>query len=224
MTSVSSTTSSTTSTGLTTGSSSASTIETQFLTLLCTELENQNPLSPVDSSQFTSQLIQYATFEQQLNSNTYLGEIASAISSVSAGSLSTGVGYLGKTVTAESDEVSVNSGGTVSAEWIYDLDSTASSTSLSITNSSGQTIYTATGATASGNHTFSWDGTDSDGDTVSAGTYTLTVTAEDSSGESVDATTYIVGTVTAVDSSDGAVELEIGTVSVDLDSVTRVAA
>jgi len=187
-------------------------------------LENQNPLNPVDGTQFTSQLIQYAALEQQLNTNTYLKEIASSISSVSASSLSTGVGYIGKTVTAESSLVSVGSDGTADAEWVYDLDSTAASTTLTITNSSGKTVYSESGETSSGNHTFAWDGTNSSGDTVSAGTYTLTVTAVDSSGSSVDSTTYIVGTVTAVDSSDGSVELEIGDVSVDLDSVTRVAA
>lgn len=222
MTTVSSTGSN--SSTLTNGAQNVSTIETQFLTLLCTELENQNPLNPVDSSQFTSQLIQYAGLEQQLNSNTYLKEIAASISSVSASSLSTGVGYIGKTVTAETNKLSVDSSGSMGAEWVYDLDSTAASTTLSVTNSSGKTIYTESGDTASGDHTFAWDGTDSSGDSVSAGTYTLTVTAVNSSGASVGSTTYIVGTVTAADSSNGSVELEIGDVSVDLDSVTRVAA
>ena len=222
MTTVSATSSS--SSTLTKGAENVSTIETQFLTLLCTELKNQNPLNPVDGSQFTSQLIQYAGLEQQLNSNTYLSKIASSISSVSASSLSTGVGYIGKTVTAETNTLSVDSSGSMGAEWVYDLPSNAASTTLAVTNSNGKTIYSKSGDTSAGDHTFAWDATDSSGADVSAGTYTLTVSSVDSAGKAVTASTYIVGKVTAVDSSNGSLALEVGGVSVDLGKVTRVAA
>jgi len=184
-------------------------------------LENQNPLDPTDATQFTSQLVQYSTLEQQISTNDKLDSV---LSSLSANSIANGVGYLGHVVEAEGDSISVQSDGTVDATWGYDLDSAASSVTLTITDSSGETVWTGTGDTAAGSHALEWDGTDSDGDTVDAGTYTLTVTALDSSGNKIDVTTTIKGTVTAVDSSDGDTALELGDTTVSLSDITRLAA
>jgi len=220
-TAVTSTTSSTTSSTSTSSSSGLSADYDTFLQLLCAQLENQNPLDPTDATQFTSQLVQYSNLEQQIATNDKLDSV---LSSLSTSTLSSSVGYLGHVVEAEGDSVTVQSDGTVDATWGYDLDSAASSVTLTITDSSGNTVWSGTGETASGSHSLEWDGTDSDGNAVDAGTYTLTVTALDSSGNAIDTTTSIKGTVTAVDSTDGTTTLELGGTSVSLSDITRLAA
>jgi len=221
-TAVTSTTSSTTSTSSASSSSSGlSANYDTFLKLLCAQLTNQNPLDPTDATQFTSQLVQYSNLEQQIKTNDKLDSV---LSSLSASSFSNGVGYLGHVVEAEGDSVSVQSDGTVDASWSYDLDAKASSVALTITDSSGKTVWKGSGETAAGSHALEWDGTDSTGKAVPAGTYTLKVTALDSSGAAVTSSTSIKGTVTGVESADGATVLELGGTTVSLSSVTRLAA
>lgn len=221
-TAVTSTTSSATSTTSTSSSSSGlSANYDTFLKLLCAQLENQNPLDPTDATQFTSQLVQYSNLEQQIKTNDKLDSV---LSSLSTSTLSSAVGYLGHVVEAKGDSVTVQPDGSVDATWSYDLDSKASSVALTITNSSGKTVWSGTGEGAAGSHSIEWDGTDSDGNAVSAGTYTLKVTALDSSGTAVKSTSSIKGTVTAVDSTDGTTTLELGGTSVSLSNITRLAA
>jgi len=219
MTTVSSTTSSSSSTSSTssssTSASSASSVYNTFLIMLTTQLKNQDPLNPTDTTAFTQEMIGLASLEQQVDTNTDLTSIQSSLDTLTS---TNGVAYIGKTVVATGDTEQMSSGGT--GTWHYDLASTAKSTSLTITNSSGTTVWSGSGDTASGSHTLSWDGTDSSGDAVSTGDYTLTVTAKDSSGSTVTTTTSIVGTVTGVDSSSGSTVLTVGDVSVALSKVT----
>ncbi|NFV79669.1 flagellar hook assembly protein FlgD [Magnetospirillum aberrantis] len=221
---VDSVTSSTSSTSSTTSSSSSTSLSASyemFLTLLTTQLQTQNPLDPVDSTEFTSQLATYASLEQQIETNDKLDSVLSSMDSLS---FSTGVGYIGLTVEAEGDTLSVDSDGTVDGSWKYELDSAAEDVTLTIVDSSGNTVWSGSGETSAGSHSLTWDGTDSDGDAVSSGEYTLVVTATDADGDSIDTTTSIVGTVTAVDSSSGSTVLEIGDTEIDLSDVTRLAA
>jgi flagellar basal-body rod modification protein FlgD len=210
-----------TSTSSTTSSSTSSTSETAyntFLTLLTTQLQNQNPLDPMDSDEFTGELIQLAGVEQQVETNDQLEQL---VSSINAFSLSTGVGYIGRTVEFEDDTTVLQDGA---AKWNYTLDDSASSVSLSVTDASGNTVYQATGDTAAGEHSFEWDGVGSDGSTYDSGIYTLSVEALDSDGNAVGTTTSALAKVTGVDSSDGSVQLKLGSASIALDDVTAIAA
>ena len=221
---VSSVTSSTVSTSSTTSTSSSNSLSTSyemFLTLLTTQLQTQNPLDPVDSTEFTSQLATYAQLEQQISTNEKLDTVLSSIDSLS---FSSGVGYLGMTVEADSDTLAVDDGGSVDGAWKYALDSDASDVTLEIVDSDGNVVWSGSGDTASGSHDFTWDGKDSKGNAVGAGQYTLQVTATDSAGKTVDSSISITGTVTAVDSSSGSTVLEIGDTEVDLSDITRLAA
>ncbi|WP_445682450.1 flagellar hook assembly protein FlgD [Radicibacter daui] len=204
---------STTSSSSSSSSSSATDAYNTFLTLLTTELQNQNPVDPTDTTAFTNQLIALAGVEQQLITNSSLSTITDSLSSLTA---SNGVGYIGKTVTLEGDTTALQDG---SANWSYDLDSTASDVTLTISDSDGNVVWTGSGDTSSGSHDLSWDGTGSDGTEYTSGDYTLTVSATDASGNDVDSTTYIKGKVTGVDSSSGTTELLIGDISVDMDDV-----
>lgn len=191
-----------------------------FLQLLCAQLENQDPLDPTDTSEFTSQLVQYSSLEQQINTNDKLDSVLNTLNS---SSLSSGVGYLGHSVEAAGNQVTVQDDGTVDAAWIYDLDAKASSVKLTVTDSDGNTVWSGTGDSGAGRHTLDWDGTDSNGNVVSDGTYTLSVSAIDSAGNDVGVTTSIRGTVTGVNSTSGSTVVELGGTSVALDDVTRVA-
>lgn len=192
-----------------------------FLSLLCTQLENQSPLDPMDAQTFTSQLVQYAGVEQQIQVNDKLDSVLSKLDSFS---FSSGVGYLGHAVEASGDTLSVDSSGSVGGSWKYTLPSEASSVTLTVTNSDGTVVWSGSGDTASGSHTLTWDGKDSNGYAVAAGDYTLSVSATSSSGSSITASTAITGTVTGVDSSSGSTVFEIGATEVSMSDVTRLLA
>lgn len=215
----SSSTSSTSSTSSSSSSLSAS--YEMFLQLLTTQLQTQNPLDPMDSTEFTQQLATYAQLEQQISTNDKLDSVLSQFDTIS---LSTGVGYIGRTVEADADTLTMGEDGTLDASWQYELDGEAKSVKLTVVDSDGNTVWSGTGETSDGSHEFTWDGKDSDGNAVEAGDYTLKITATDADGDKVDTSISIKGEVTAVDSSDGSAILELGDTLVDLSSVTRLAA
>lgn len=209
---------SSTSTTSSSSSSAATTAYNTFLTLLTTQLENQDPLNATDPNQFTSELIAVTSLQGQDVTNEDLSTIVSNMSSIT---MANGVGYIGKTIEATTSTAPLQSG---TASWSYDLASTASSVTLTVADANGNTVYTTTGDTASGDHSFAWDGTETDGSTASSGAFTLTVTATDSAGATVGSTISASGTVTGVDSSDGTTELDMGGVQVPIDDVTSVVA
>ena len=217
MTTVSETSSSPATTGSTATSSLSASYE-MFLQLLCTQLENQDPLDPMDSSEFTNQLVLYSTLEQQINTNDKLDDVLSSIDSYTA---SSAVAYLGKTVTAEGDTIAVEEGDP--ATWIYELDAKADEVELTITDAKGKTVWTGTGEIASGSHTLTWDGTDKDGNPVDEGEYTLTVSATDADGEDLDTTTYVQALVTGVDTSGDSAVLSLNGIEFDIDDVVGIA-
>ena len=212
-----------------TSSSSSSTSSTAtdsyqtFLTLLTKQLETQDPTNPVDTTTFTTQLVQLSALEQQMSTNDKLDtlnssvtELASSVKS-SLGTGSSAVNYYGKTVEAEGSTTPLQDG---EATWEYDLDSAASSVKLTITDSSGNTVYSdVSSSTAAGTHEVTWDGVGTNGKSYSSGTYTLSVTALDANGKAIDTTTRFKGTVTSVDSSSGTAVLNVGGVSLSADKV-----
>lgn len=227
--SVSSTSTTTTTNSSSSSSSSSSSVSDSyqsFLTLLMKQLEVQDPTDPVDATTFTTQLVQLSGLEQQMSTNDKLDDLISTVSdlassvSSSLGSGSSAINYYGKTVEAEGATTPLQDG---EATWEYDLDTTASSVKLTITDSNGKTVYSDTSSsTAAGTHEVTWDGVGTDGQSYSSGTYTLSVTALDASGKAIDTTTRFKGTVTSVDSSSGTAVLSVGGVSVSADDVLSV--
>jgi flagellar basal-body rod modification protein FlgD len=216
MTTVAATTATTTSSSASSVMSSLTSSFDTFLTLLTTELQNQDPTNPMDSSEFTSQIAQFCQVEAQMETNDKLDTLISQGSSSAAGYT---VDYLGKTVTL-SDGTGVLSDG--SATWTYDLGATAASTTLTVTDSSGNTVYTASGDTASGSHEFDWDGVNASGTQLADGAYTLTVSAKTADGNTVSTTTTSSGKVTGVDMSGSTAQLIIGSTSIALSDVSAV--
>jgi flagellar basal-body rod modification protein FlgD len=187
-----------------------------FLTLLTTQLQNQDPLSPMDSTQFTQQLVEYSQVEQQINTNTNL---QSLISLQQAGASAAAVGYLGKEVTISNGSAALTNGA---ATWNYSLGSAASSTTLTITNASGQTVYSGSGSTSAGSNTFNWNGEDANGNQLPDGTYTLAVSATASDGSAITTTVSTTGTVNEINLSGTTPQLVIGSMTVPLSAVSSI--
>ena len=143
-----------------------------FLTLLTTQLKNQDPTSPMDSNAFTQQLVMYSQVEQQIATNTNLKTLIGQ-GTTQIGSYATA--YLGKAVSITNGNAALNNGA---ASWTYSLGTSAAATALTVTNASGRIVYTGAGETASGNHQFNWNGKDNSGNPLPDGTYTLAVNAK----------------------------------------------
>jgi flagellar basal-body rod modification protein FlgD len=186
------------------------------MTLLTTQLQNQDPMNPTDTDTFTQEMISLSGVEQQLETNAILGTISTNMNTLTT---SNGLGYIGKTVTATGDTTAMQSG---TAQWSYTLDSAASDVTLSVADSDGNTVYTTTGDATSGTHSFTWDGTTTAGSAETSGDYTLTVAATTSAGAAVTTSTSLIGTVTGVDSSSGTTVLQVGDVDVEVADVTSI--
>jgi flagellar basal-body rod modification protein FlgD len=177
-----------------------------FLSLLTTQLQNQDPTNPVDSNQFTQQLVEFAGVQQQVEGNAYLQQILAAVQGSQVGSASS---YIGTSIQATGNQAGLTKGG--STTFGYNLASAASKVNVTITDSSGNVVFQGTGTGNSGQNTVTWNGTDSfTGATEPTGVYTINVTAADSSGNTVTATPFITGTVQSASISNGTVELNLG--------------
>lgn len=186
-----------------------------FLKLLTTQLQQQDPLSPMDTSQFTQQLVEYSQVEQQIDTN---GNLQTLISQGTSQSAAYATSYLGKTVTVSGGEGSLSGG---KAEWTYNLGTTATSTTLKVTDANGKVVYTGAGQTTAGNNVFDWNGQDNSGNQLPDGTYTLAVNAE-AGGQTVTTSVSATGTVSEVNMSSGTPQLLIGAMEVPLTSISGV--
>jgi flagellar basal-body rod modification protein FlgD len=175
-----------------------------FLTLLTTQLQNQDPLSPLDSNQFTEQLTQMTGVEQQLLTNELLQKLVEGNNSGVADAVS----LIGKKVRAVSDDAALKDG---KASWIYNLDRPADTVKVEVLDADGRVVFTGTPTdNKAGDHAFAWDGKNSIGVKQPDGVYTLRVTAVDTAKQLVDAITYIEGVVNSVEQNNGATLISIG--------------
>ena len=164
-----------------------------FLTLLTTQLKNQNPLDPLDTNQFTQQLVEFAGVEQQLKTND---DLTSLISLQQTAQSTQALTFVGKTAVVKGSTAALTN---ASATWELNIASN-STLNVSIANSTGQTVFTGQyAATAGNNQPFTWDGKGTDGTQWPDGKYTMTATATDGSGNSVGVTTAVQGVVSSVD-------------------------
>ncbi|WP_118181909.1 flagellar hook assembly protein FlgD [Paraburkholderia phosphatilytica] len=203
-----------------TSSTSGQNLQTTFLQLLVTQLQNQDPTNPMDSSQMTSQLAQIDTVTGVSQLNTSLTSLASQLS---AGQNAQAALLIGSTVLAPSSSgFSVSSG--TAPELGVSLPAAASDVTLTIKNSSGSTVRTVDlGAESAGTTTYTWDGKDNSGNTVADGKYTVTAAAT-VNGSAGTATALAAGTVqSVVQQSDGSAGLALSNGStVPLSSVASI--
>lgn len=175
-----------------------------FLALLTTQLENQDPLDPMDSEKFTEQLVQFSEVEQSIATNKKLDDL---IQLQSDNQLNSAVSYIGKTAEFVSDQLLLSEGSAVIS---YGLDSQAASAQISIVDGNGRTVRVLDGETASGRHEIVWDGKDSTGADLADGVYSFSLAAVDGEGETVGSVAATTGKVTGVEIVDGVASLIMG--------------
>ncbi|MGE4424210.1 MAG: flagellar hook assembly protein FlgD [Pseudodesulfovibrio sp.] len=189
----------------TTTDSSTSLSSDDFITLLCTELQYQDPTEPVDNTQMIDQMTQYSQLQQLTEMNEKMDSMTDSITSLTA---TYGLEYIGKDV--EADGYTICKDGDDISTLYLTLDDDAAELTLNIYNSSGSIVDTQTFSDLdAGTVSFSWDGTDYDGDEVDDGYYYILASATDSNGDDVDCTTTTTGTVTGVSNTDDGIVLTL---------------
>lgn len=188
-----------------------------FLKLLTTQLQNQDPTNPMDTNNFTQQIASLSTVEQQIQTNKNLENMISLYNSSQVSSV---VGYIGKRIEADGNK-SVLEGGI--AIFNYDLPEAADKVKISISNAAGGVVYTGDADKKAGRNEVYWDGTNSfTGAQLQDGTYTFTIEALNASGEALEAVTYTTGRVTAVDFKDGKSTVVMGTLEMPMDEILTI--
>ena len=189
-----------------------------FLLLLTTQLKNQNPMEPLDTNQFTQQLVQFASVEQQLKTNDQLTTLVSLQQTAQSTQALT---FVGKTAVVDGSTAALTN---ASATWNLGVP-TNSNVTISIANSTGQTVFTGNYAVNAGsNQAFSWDGKGNDGTQWPDGKYTLTATAADTAGNAVAVSTQIQGVVDSVDLTQSPPLLSINGQTYTVNQIRSIAA
>jgi flagellar basal-body rod modification protein FlgD len=185
-----------------------------FLTLLTTQLQHQNPLDPLDTNQFTAQLVQFASVEQQMKQNDQLASLIN----IEKGAMATqALAYVGNTVAVDGSKAAFDKSATWNIKAPKDTNAT-----ITITNAAGQTAYTGNFSLSQGNASFVWDGKGTDGTQWPKGTYTLTATGKDSGGNNVAISTEVQGVVDSVDMTASPPLLSVGGQTYTADQIRRV--
>jgi flagellar basal-body rod modification protein FlgD len=203
------------SSGLTQSTSSLANNFDTFLTLLTAQLQAQDPLNPMDTNEFTQQLVQFSGVEQQIRSNQSLENLTNLMQA-SAGAAS--VNYLGQTVLAETNGAFLTEGG---ARWTYDLPRAAEEVKLTVRDDRGRVVFGAQGGRERGENTFNWDGKDGGGRVLPDGVYRLTVEAKGAGDQTIAASLTRKGEITEIDLSSGAPVLLLGGVPVEMEKIKR---
>lgn len=185
-----------------------------FLTLLTTQLKNQSPLAPLDTNQFTQQLVQFAGIEQQMKGNSALTSLVSIEKSAQS---TQALAFVGQSVAIDGSTAHLN--GT--ATWTLNA-AKDSSTTVTITSSTGATAYSGPYTLKQGNANFVWDGRGNDGSTWPAGAYKISVVGTDSTGANVAVSTEVQGVVDSVDLTASPPLLSIGGQNYTTDQVKRI--
>jgi len=187
---------STTSASSTSGSSMLA--KDDFLKLLITQLKNQDPLNPMQGTEFATQLAQFSSVEQLTNINDTLTEsvtVNQLMTQSIGNSLATTM--IGKDIKATGNSFTLSAGGSIDLG--YTLGDDAATVTVKILDSAGSVVRTMTiNNAAKGDGTVTWDGLTDNGSRLPTGTYSFKVTAADSAGSNVTASSYITGTITGV--------------------------
>jgi flagellar basal-body rod modification protein FlgD len=190
---------------------------TTFLQLLTTQLQNQDPLSPMDTNQFTQQLVEFAGVEQQMKTNDTL----STLVSLQQGAQTTqALAMVGATVVVNGSTAQLANN---QATWSLSSTQPATAT-ISIASSTGQTAYTGTGTVNSGSQNFVWNGQGNDGTIWPPGNYTLTATGTSASGQTTAISTQVQGTVNSVDLTQTPPVLSVGGQNYSLTQIQQIVA
>ncbi len=187
-----------------------------FLTLLTTQLRNQDPLAPLDTEKFTEQLVQFASVEQSIQTNQHLEAL---IALQTSSDNETALAMAGRIATVQSDIATLTNDP---ARWKYELPVDAETVSIQVLDASGAVVAQLNGDNSAGLHEIEWAGDTNNGAGAPQGAYRLNIAAIDADGNSIDANISTRGRVDAVAFENGATEIEIAGQRFALDLVSRV--
>lgn len=188
----------------------------QFLLLLTAQLQNQDPLDPIDSNEFVQQLVSFSGVEQAIATNANLKSLIALNKSAQAASA---VSYLGTTVKASGDQIALVNG---EARFVYTLSDNSASTSIVISNDAGENIFIGRGNITAGEHGFVWDGRDGNGALQPDGIYKIEVSAFAPDDTLLSIPTIIGGRVTGVETVDGGTQLTVNGIAVPIEEILSV--
>lgn len=188
-----------------------------FLTLLTSQLKNQDPLSPMDSTEFTNQLVQFAQVEQQINLNEGMTDV---VDLTQQSIVTSAVNYIGETIEAASDQVPLQNGV---ARLAYGLGAESTATTIVIRDPSGEIVHTEAGVLNAGVHELTWDGVHKDtGQQLPDDTYTVEVSALGAGEDAVPTWSTTFGRVTGLTNVNGTTIMLMDKVAVPIQQILSV--
>ena len=190
----------------------------EFLQLLTTQLQNQDPLSPLDTNQFTQQLVEFASVQQQVDMNTNMQTLISLQQTTAA---TQALQLVGSTVTLNGNSANLSNATGSPATWSLNA-SAPGTAAITITNSSGQTAYTGTTTLNAGTQSFTWNGQGNNGVKWPDGGYSISVTGTGASGQAITVASQVQGTVSAVNMSQTPPTLTVNGQSYPISSIQSV--
>lgn len=189
-----------------------------FLKLLTTQMQNQDPLDPMKTNEYTQQLAQYTQVEQTVQQSGTLKEILARLSTQDLAQAS---GMIGRDAVFMSDRAGL---GSAPATWTYTPAGRIATLVASITDVNGAVVDTRSVDPASANGQFQWDGKLSSGATATNGVYKLALSATNASGQRVPVTIGSIGRVDAVSQTNGTLGLIVNGASLPLSALQSIAA
>jgi len=186
-----------------------------FLTLLTTQLKNQDPLAPTDTNQFTQELVSFSQVEQQIKTNS---QLATLLNNEASAETISALPSIGRTIEYQSNQGALQNG---SATFSYTLPSTAAKATINILDSTGNIVASAQGDPSAGKHSFTWNGQNASGLKLADGTYTLQVLAVDAKNQPIAATTTATGTIDNVSVVNNAPTFDVSGISVPFSQLVK---
>jgi flagellar basal-body rod modification protein FlgD len=176
-----------------------------FLTLLTKQLQNQDPLKPMDSNEFTQQLVQYSAVEQAIKQNENLESMLALLKGQQTLDY---VSMIGKEITYLGDDATL--GATGGADWKYEVGAATTTATIQVLDATGKVVYQTTVTPKTGINDFEWDGKKTDGTRAAEGSYTMKVTGLDKDGKSTTALIYATGLVSGIETDSDGTSLVVG--------------
>ena len=188
-----------------------------FLQLLTAQLAHQDPLSPLDATQFTNQLVQFSSVEQAIQTNRQLEQLTGLIES---GTLTSALGFIGLDVAFSADRLRLGADGGATID--YSLPQAADQVAITVRDAKGAVVHQGTGPAGAGSQSYAWDGRKADGVRAEAELYRVEIRATDSSGRPLVVSREAQGRVEAIESDADGLRLVIGGVPVPVERVRTV--
>lgn len=187
-----------------------------FLTMLTTQLKNQDPTAPMDTNQMTAELVQFSQVEQAITTNSKLDTL---IQAQQAGQMVGAVPLVGHSVQYNGNSIDLSNG---QAQFSYTIPPGTANADISILNGSGQVVDVAKGDVTAGTHSFTWDGSTTSGKKAVDGTYAVRINATDTTGNSVTTTVAATGKITGVEMQNNQAVVSIDGVTTPISSITSI--